>query len=561
MGKQADTVRSLPQTEATYLRFRRLLFGALANLARQGFVAPPTEGLDLIQDFFTEAWSGICSRHDPTKGKFDTYVYGAFVRFARPRILRLNRWQSYLVDTIDLARTLESQSNSAVPHELWHDVSAVRDALVRLPPFEREVLNSYLLADAPSERRLAEKFSISRYRLRETLVEALGHLTALLDEPGRIPENDWKVALALWQEGRTIPQAAVYLGQTVQQVREARSRLTTLLAEGLKIYQSTTRSQYRGRTVERDTHTLLEKTLTSPGNRKLLEEVHARANEILDYLEHSESLEELEKQMLAGDPEWIAEVYGAIAGEEEFSPEDLAMMETLSQANIDQEIQIGYAFKDVLMPDLPPRLQDFRSWFKSLPEVREDERKDLNDNPVVQASRPYSEQLIPYGITPLTIFYSTEAISMLLERLRHQVIPPNHAVVIGLGAKPPQKQLTMVVHEIASVAECSELAAQLLLPWLVEVARYKPLLFSGFRARPIAIGIHLVRDPKIDNKPYERWGFKSTPYKAKIELNEKNIQSKFRGVWGIVTSEQSKTLMAKRKSTSVSPLKLRQHNA
>src|SRR5438094_2629700 len=166
MENERHEVKAGPETAASYLRFRRLLFGALANLARQGFALPPVEGLDLIHEFFAEAWNGVVSRYDPAKGKFETYVYGAFVHFARPRIVRLHRWQSCLFDTAELARTIEKRSEAEAPTESWHDVSAVRKALSQLPSIEREILQSYLFADAPSEGKLAEEFSISRYRLR-----------------------------------------------------------------------------------------------------------------------------------------------------------------------------------------------------------------------------------------------------------------------------------------------------------------------------------------------------------------------------------------------------------
>jgi RNA polymerase sigma factor (sigma-70 family) len=501
----------IPQTEAAYLKFRRLLFGALGKLARQGFVVSPAEGVDLIQDFFAEAWGGISSRYDPSKGKLETYVYEAFVRFARPRIVRLHRWQSYLVDTVVFLRAVEGQSAATEARESEHDIRAAREALLQLPSFEREVLYSCLLADAHSERKLAEQFSISRYRLRETLVEALGRVAVHLGEPGRIPQRDWQVARALWQEERTIPEAAAHLGQTVPQVRAARSRIATLLVEGLKNTQSTVPIQRRRRTMERRIHTLLEELLVSPGNRQLLAEVRARATEVLDALEHLEFSETLEKQMREGGPEysaWIAEVYETIAGEEEPSSEDLATMEALFQANEEQKISIGYAFKEALMPDLPGYLQNFQYWFKSLPEVTEDEKKDLCNDPVVQAGMPYAEQLTWYGLTPLTIFYSTEAVSGLITRLmHHRVIGPD-PVVIGLARTTQDVPLQqMVFHEMAGMAECSERAAHSLFLWFIDVASYKPFLFRSFEARPEGHGtFSLTPRPNVDSNLYTRWG-------------------------------------------------------
>jgi RNA polymerase sigma factor (sigma-70 family) len=536
--RQAHTATRIPETDAAYLKFRRLLFGALANLARQGFKVSPVEGLDLIQDFFADAWSGISSRYDPSRGKFETYVYKAFIHFARPRIMRLHRWQSYLVNTIELVRTAEERSPVTESEESWYDINIVRDALLQLPSFEREVLYSYLLTDIRSERKLAERFSVSRYRLRETLVTALGRVMVLLGEPGRIPEDDWKVALVLWQEGRTVPEAAGYLGRTVQEVREARSRIAKLLAEGLKHCQPTTHIQQRGRPMDADIYNLLKGAIASPGDQELLKQIRAQANAILTYLERSEFSEELEQLTFESDPEWVAEVYGAIAGEEELSPEDRATLAELFKANTEQEILISSAFAEVLMSDLPRDLHDIRNWFQALPPISEDERKDLYDHPAVQASRPYSDQLIVCGMTPLTIFYSTEAISTVVDRLmRYEVIPQPWAVIIGLEDNP-RNQPTIVLHEIANVAECSQDTAQLLLPWLVRVAQFKPYLFGGFEARPISMGIHLVRTSEVDSNLYKRWAVRSDPSEERVRLNQKNIRLKFDGIWDLINNGQ-----------------------
>lgn len=513
MRNEKHKVKAGPETATSYLRFRRLLFGALVHLAQQGFALSPTEGLDLIHDFFAEAWDGIVSHYDSTKGKFETYVYGAFVHFARPRIVRFHRWQSCLLDTAELARTIEEQSEAEVPVESWHDVSAVRQALSQLPSIEREILHSYLIADSPSERKIAQEFSISRYRLRETLAQALGHVAALLGERGCIPESEWKVAVALWREGRTVQEAAAYLGQTVQEIRAARARIGKLIVAGLKHSRSVSYDLQRREIMQSHVSDLLKKVMTSPKNNDLLREVRARANEILNYLDDPKSAETFEEQIRECDQEWLMEIYSALAEEEEeLSPEDLAVRESLFKANREHEITIGYAFKESLMADLPLVLQDFRHWFANLPEVEKDEQRRLHNDPVVQAGLPYSEQLIPYGLTPLSIFYSTEAISMLADRLmRYEVVKSDDLVIRAVIETPHEEGFyRTVLHEVANTVECSEWVAVPLLRWLVEVAGFKPFLFNGFEAK--AAGAHavfLVRSSSVDDNLYRRWSFGS----------------------------------------------------
>ena len=80
------TARHVPTFEQAYSQLMPLFFGALGRLARQGFVVSPADGMDLIHDFFAEAWGGLVAHYDPNKGSFEGYAYVGFVQFSRPRI-------------------------------------------------------------------------------------------------------------------------------------------------------------------------------------------------------------------------------------------------------------------------------------------------------------------------------------------------------------------------------------------------------------------------------------------------------------------------------------------
>src|SRR5438270_1228739 len=85
-------------TSRAFQEYERLLWRVLAQLARDGFIAPPDEGRDLIHDFYLEAWPGIRERFDPKRGAFQAYVFSAFYRFGRRRIIDLQNWRGRLVD-------------------------------------------------------------------------------------------------------------------------------------------------------------------------------------------------------------------------------------------------------------------------------------------------------------------------------------------------------------------------------------------------------------------------------------------------------------------------------
>src|SRR4051794_27876736 len=99
--KQVMTEITDNSVAASYRTLQPLFYGALARLAAQGFAVPPADALDLIHDFFLEAWPGITARYDPAQGRKEPYVYRAFIRFARPRIIRLQRLQSGPIDEFE----------------------------------------------------------------------------------------------------------------------------------------------------------------------------------------------------------------------------------------------------------------------------------------------------------------------------------------------------------------------------------------------------------------------------------------------------------------------------
>ncbi len=303
--------RSVPSLEQAYARLQPLFFAALGNLARQGFVVSPADSMDLIHDFFAEAWPTVENHFDPDKGSFESYLYAAFVQFARPRIVRLRRWQNSLIEAEKL------DAFPAPPDEEMEtgDRERIREGLAKLPEGEQEILRRYVYSDYASERALAKELGVSRYRLREILVDALGRLAVSFDRPAGIAPEDWKVARALWHDRRTVQEAADVLQLTLHQVRSAYKRNFLFLAEALKNYQPQTWSpERRKKMTAPQTATfldLLQKALHSPQSTELLQRVRAHAQEILDALEAADPAA-VEQNLENLPPEWVAQVYQAI---------------------------------------------------------------------------------------------------------------------------------------------------------------------------------------------------------------------------------------------------------
>jgi DNA-directed RNA polymerase specialized sigma24 family protein len=515
--------------ETAYKDLRPVMFGALGKLARQGFVVAPADAVDLIHDFFVERWDNLVNNYDPQKGRFEVYSYVSFVHFARPRILRLQRLQNCLQpeDIEMLTANYDAERNLAAEQ----DTRIVRHAISRLAQGEREVLTNYIYAEAPSERMLAAKFKVSRYRLRETLIEALGRVLVLLDKPERMPERDWRVALALWRDRRTITEAASYLGMTTHQIRGANSRNMRLIAEALRSYEPhkgphlarrSTMKAKEAKTGRQTPQVLLEKALRSEGNQDLLRQVSARAQEVLAVLEKPESFGLSENEIGQMDPLWIAEVYEALSrASSEWEAAVAHAPEDLFYAHAGEERQIGTAFKEALIADLPDDLRDPHQWLgPTVPKVEEDEREYALKTPSAEGAmlklspqeRVTSEaaSLADYGVTPLMVLRSTQAISFLLDRFLRKgkldlsvpVTLPCETIRTGDSFDPE-----ILVDEIRRVAECRQITADALYRWDIRVARYKPHLFERFHAEPNEEGILLTRTENRYDDLFKRWRF------------------------------------------------------
>jgi RNA polymerase sigma factor (sigma-70 family) len=233
-------------------RYSPLLLNALARLAKEGYGIPFNEGLDLIHDFFMEHWAGVLARFDKNRDppvSFPTYLYRAFVLFARRRIIFLNQWRSSLTDTAWLAKSIEGRgTHFGVDEDDEREqaalaearIESVRAALAQLPTNAREFLFEYLGSPQNSERHLAQKHGVTRYRVRELLTEAFGNVLAAVGHQGEFTNLEWRTASILWGRGRPVSAAARELGVSPAEVRRTRSRILSRMSIALSKLVGTT---------------------------------------------------------------------------------------------------------------------------------------------------------------------------------------------------------------------------------------------------------------------------------------------------------------------------------
>jgi DNA-directed RNA polymerase specialized sigma24 family protein len=436
-------------------------------MAQGGYDVPPSDGLAIVHDFFLEAWPGLRDRYDPSKGAVSSYVIGAFVRFARPRIVRNAKWRQHLLPPEELSAALDRTSRADLP-DAAIDASIVRRALDTLSPGLRWVLADRLAA-GHSEREVAMRFEVSRYKLREACAEALGRLAVAIGEPGAISAEEWPIVRALWSEESTLPEVAERLGLTHEQAKRARQRVLDQLAAA--IAEASVRDENEGRTVMTEFCSLWRELLADPRNLEVAQRARAHSNEMLDHVD--DCPECLGAAEGTKDP---TDVYQALAPSEELSPQDVATLEELSRARQDDDAAVSRAVEDALLPSLG---------------------RDLAN---LDALGP--------DITPLRLFLALDAVSMLVHRVDRGArrgdralfmtpggaITDGHQIVIGPD---------VIVDEVAHVASLSIATAnRLAAEWMPRAARQQRHLFLGLVCEPRGLGdVRLVlsrRDPSED---------------------------------------------------------------
>jgi predicted transcriptional regulator len=512
-GESAPASRispGVPDLETAYRSLRPMLFGALGKLSRQGFSVLPSDGLDMIHDFFVDEWAKVSSHYDPGKGKLESYVYAAFVNFARPRLIRLQRLQRSLVDPQELSQLAEEEA------PLLEDPRSLESQLVfdrllsRLPSEDCALLSMYVRSGRSPERALARARGVSRYQLREQLIASLGRFAVLLGQPPGIPDRDWRVALALWRDQRSISEAARVLGVTDAQARNAQKRNAKYLAEALRVYQASQKGARKTMTETQSYADMLGDALLSVNSAEHLQVVRTHAEAILQELEQSEE-DPLEGRLAEVDAGWMARVYEALSHEDEFLGEDQELLERLFQAKQTEERDIGIAFEQALLVNLPDDVLRWKGITPLRTKVPALQEAELLKSPSVGDSVYVAEFLVPFGMTPLTVFRATEAIGGLAERLiRRGRLEPDRPIALSAlnrdYAGLQQLDFSMTCSEVGLVTGLSEPNSTALTKWCIRAAQYKQTLFPWLSSDPLdEEAVRMVWAGESADNLYQRW--------------------------------------------------------
>jgi hypothetical protein len=238
--------------------------------------------------------------------------------------------------------------------------------------------------------------------------------------------------------------------------------------------------------MSREALELLSRTLASPNDEGLLEELRRRSGEVRRALDAADGRPvELTEDF---EPAWVARVFEAIADGEELPEDQLESVRALIERNQEIEVGIGRAFQEELLIDLPGGLRSVADWFQGCPPVSNARLRQLLEDPVVAAGGEEAAALARYDITPYTLFLATKATSALTRRLIHrELLPPSPVLEPEPNAYEGHSgrviSLRWVLQEIHGATGCRGRAAPAMHRWLVEVGSFKPRLYPRFECQ------------------------------------------------------------------------------
>jgi RNA polymerase sigma factor (sigma-70 family) len=485
------TAREFGKQEGVFWR-------VLAALARHGYPVPPSDARDLMHDFYLDAWSGVNERFDPALGSFASYLASAFYRFARRRILRLENLQQRAVDLDSAVEQLSTWKTPVDILERREQLQAMNKAVAQLSPIEQRVLDEYLSGTSSSERQLALRHALTRYGLREVLIDSLGKVAVSFGSFGGKSKIEETIAELLWKQGQSPRNVAHLLKISVAEVQEVRNRFVAALLSTLRKSEPSP-STWRMDMKIKDPLQLLQSALVSIGDEEALENVRSHAEDIRAALTQSDLvLEESQWADLEKNPKWIAAIYASIADtaeeEADFSEESKAI-ETLRN---DEQRELGEAFK-LLTDKLADIDWDWDRWFRNVKPAAREYQRELLDRPSVRAAGEIAIGLVRYGLTPETVYSATRGLSLLFNRIEratrsgapHRFEPAPEGFLEVLPSRVnlrfgPERILEvprhLIVAEISATPDLPPGAENPLALWIFRVIYFRPHLLQGYTA-------------------------------------------------------------------------------
>lgn len=393
-----------------FRQHERVLWRVLLSLSKSGFFVPPDDARDLIHDFYVEAWEGLRSRHDPSIANFNTYVAGAFHRFARRRAVQMDQSRRKLVDLDDVGELASPQLGPAATLERKQDINSLQFALSRLSGLERSLLLEHFGDERQSERLLATRHSLTRYTVRSTLATALEKISSLILRS---------------QTSQVKPGVARRFSTEVSPLFEYAhaSSLTSRLGERqLKrfydwptnaIHQANDLHFEKGPPMDgRDEQAIRDALLE--GSEAAFRFLAGNADRLRDSLTRSDDfdLEAYAIDQLREHPERLSRLYEILLSDED--PQEVTEVEwAVERARVESAVEVGEAF-ELMAEGLPSELLQWERWFPVVPDDGQ-YREYLASQPSVRAGGRAALEFTRFAMTPDTVAGAMRGLQLLFD--------------------------------------------------------------------------------------------------------------------------------------------------
>jgi hypothetical protein len=423
----------------------------------------------------------------------------------------MSRWRDSLVHPYELTRLATDDLRVEATEALEHDLVALRGAVGKLASIERDVLISYVSNPHLSEKELARRFSMTRYRLRLCLADALGKLAVRLGNTDTLGQEERSVVLALWEDGRTARETARISQKSTSEVQAMRMRLFETLSRAVKGAGSVVLEAQEDRSLM-DPEALLLSLAASGVSEQDLDMIRRNSDVILRFLDEPRAESFFRAHEDKFTAETLARLYTALGVDENFDSADRELLNSFFQATADDEAQVGHAFSSVLMPNLPTRLTQFQEIFRGAPMVDMPRYRRLMSEKSVTFGGQHAGDLATFGITPVTVVEATQAVANLSRRFCDDRGIKRHGHFIMDRAERTKGYSSDVVlprgssvEEISLTCELPRPTGERLCDWLTGVAQYTPFLYDGFEAEPTADELWIRRTDETLSDLYGRW--------------------------------------------------------
>jgi hypothetical protein len=352
------------------------------------------------------------------------------------------------------------------------------------------VLFDFLASGDSNERALAQRHSLTRYRLREILANAVGRLLAGLAADVAPATLDARVARSLWVDGQTPRHVAALHGIDTAEVNAARLRFVAELMKSLRQFNHPIKPVRKAMNTDID---ILKTALFSARDAGALTRVREHADAIRAAMGDDDiELDGRQVAQLAAVPDWVAQVYAALGGAD--GPDDETdLTRALADMMRDEACEIGEAF-GALVEALAESGYRWTSRFEELRGTNRSAlaRSHLMGDDTVKYGGAHALELLEFGLTPAMIYGATRGLYLQFARLSRllatgaalsaqQAEPAGAAFCIAsLTGEHAFLSRALALAGIAGTRDMPGQAVEPLLAWITDVLPRFPFLIEGY---------------------------------------------------------------------------------